>query len=218
MTASPAYTLLDPRPVAAEAPYTFFLPGQAEVAAVGPGDGAKLMFAYPHQVEEWSVERMWVLVQTVEGDHLTGRLDNVPAEPTAPLRAGDVVRFRREQIIAIDWARPEQAPEPVARRGYWQRCLVDACVLEGEMPVGFLYRESPDMTEAGDADPDSGWRIRGRMDDASDAEIDAREARYVALGAVLNRDDSWLELIDAPVGACFRRNVATGAYEPQPDG
>jgi hypothetical protein len=44
-----------------------------------------------------------------------------------------------------------------------------------------------------------------------------RGAAYVALGAVLNRDDSWLELIDAPIGSAFMRDFETGAYEPVPD-
>ncbi|WP_423603110.1 immunity protein Imm33 domain-containing protein [Sphingomonas sp. MS122] len=70
------------------------------------------------------------------------------------------------------------------------------------------------MGEPDDTYPDSGWRIRGDYRNISDTEVDEREAAYVALGAVLNRDDSWIRLIDEPVGARFIRNWETDAFEP----
>jgi len=36
--------------------------------------------------------------------------------------------------------------------------------------------------------------------------------RYVALGAVLNQDDSWLHLIDEPVGARYMRDFRRDTY------
>jgi len=51
------YDILDPRPIAAEAPYTFFLPSPSEIAAVGKRDLVKLLFDYPHQTEKWTAER-----------------------------------------------------------------------------------------------------------------------------------------------------------------
>ena len=39
-----AYILIDPRPIATDAPYTFFLPSQAKVDAIGPGDRVYLDF------------------------------------------------------------------------------------------------------------------------------------------------------------------------------
>jgi hypothetical protein len=84
--------------------------------------------------------------------------------------------------------------------------LVDDCVLYEGVPVEYLYREMPDMQQDGDKYADSGWRIRGRQGAATDAEMDERKLSYVALGAVLNRDDSWIGWIDAPIGTALMRD------------
>ncbi|WP_188763362.1 immunity protein Imm33 domain-containing protein [Sandarakinorhabdus glacialis] len=214
MTA-PTSILLDPRPVAAESRYTFFLPSPTEVAAVAQGDLVKLMFEYTHDTEEWPVERMWVTVESVEGTELVGGLGNQAFETTSSLKVGDPISFGRHHILSIEWAHPETAPRPTERREYWERCLVDECVLDGSEPVEYLYRDKPDMQQGDDRYPDSGWRIRGRQGEASPAELDARKAQYVAVGAVLNRDDSWLSLIDAPIGSGFLREFATGTYNAE---
>lgn len=211
----PLYELTDPRPTAEDAPYTFFLPSAVEIAAVAKDDVVKLTFEYSHETEKWAAERMWVIVQDVRGDEMIGVLDNDPSEPTTTLKAGAEVRFARHNIISIKWASPETAPRPSDYREYWGRCLVDECVVDGSEPVEYVYREEPDMHEEGDEFADSGWRIRGRMGDATDDEIYARKAQYVALGLVLNRDDSWLSLLDAPVGSRFFRNFATDTYEQE---
>jgi hypothetical protein len=207
-----AYEIVDPRPIAAEAPYTFFLPSPSEIAAVSKRDLVKLLFDYPHQTEKWAAERMWVIVESGDADDLRGVLDNNPDEPTSPLKAGDQLLFKRHDILAIEWDNPNVAPEAADYREYWDRCLVDQCVLDGEEPVEYIYREEPDMGSEEDEHPDSGWRIRGRMGSATDAEIDERKVAYVALGAVLNRDDSWIGWIDAPIGAALMRDFETNTY------
>ena len=206
------YDILDPRPIAAEAPYTFFFPSPSEIAAVGKGDLVKLLFDYPHQTEKWAAERMWVIVESCEGNDLRGVLDNNPDEPTSPLKAGDELAFKRHDILAIEWDNPNAAPSAADYREYWDRCLVDQCVLDGQEPVEYIYREEPDMASNDDKHADSGWRIRGRVSSAIDAEIDERKVAYVALGAVLNRDDSWIGWIDAPIGTALMRDFETNTY------
>lgn len=212
---APLYDLTDPRPIAARSPYTYFLPSTAEIAAVARGDLVKLTFEYPHETEKWRAERMWVIVENVQDGEIMGVLDNHPSEPTTSLQAGAAVRFSPHHIISIQWAHPETAPRPSEYREYWDRCLVDDCVLDGSEPVEYIYREEPDLPDDDAKFPDSGWRIRGRMGDATDDELDARMPKYVALGLVLNCDDSWLSLIDAPIGSRYFRDFATNIYEKE---
>jgi hypothetical protein len=159
----PGYVLIDPRPISEEAPYTFFLPSETEVLAIRSGDLAKLMFEHVPAGQDWGVERMWVTIEGNDSGDMIGRLTSTPSEPTARIQPGDIVRFAPHFVVGIIWANPERAPPPAERREYWERCLVDQCVLDGIEPVEFIYREEPDMQTEGDKYPDSGWRIRGRV-------------------------------------------------------
>ena len=213
MEDQPTYTLSDARVNAAEAPYTFFLPDRADVARLAPDDYAKLIFELIPPGEKYGAERMWVRITAGDGDTFVGTLENEPLE--GRMREGDEVAFAPYNIIEIMWADGTRAPLAAPDREYWARCLVDDCVLQGEQPVEYVYREEsdPELEEGGD-EPDSGWRIRGRQGDASDEEMEERSLQYVALGAVLNRDDSWIHLIDAPAGSAFMRDFESGRYQP----
>lgn len=207
------YEIEDPRPTAREAPYTYYLPSENELLAVQPGDIAKIIFRSIPGGDRFDAERMWVIVTAAEGDTLTGSLDNQPAD-MPQLKPGDSVTFKRWQIIDIDWADRRAPPAPAApvRRWYWDRCFVDDQILDGRLKVGFLYREEPDPPREGDTYPDSGWRFRCDTRALTDAEYENPEFSYIALGKVLNGDDSWLHLIDEPVGSAFLRDWSTGKF------
>jgi hypothetical protein len=130
------------------------------------------------------------------------------------LREGSLLRFHPFHIIDLLFEGDRDIPPRPARREYWDRCLVDNCVLNDGVPVYYVYREEPDMTDEKDKYPDSGWRIRGDYRDLTDEELEARPFQYIAIGKVLNADDSWLHLIDSPIGSAWLRNFETGAYEP----
>jgi hypothetical protein len=85
-------------------------------------------------------------------------------------------------------------------------------VLGKRSPVDYLYREEPDLSEADGKYPDSGWRLRGTDEAIAEDEEAGLSPQYVALGAVLNRDDRWISLIDAPSGSRFMRDLATGCF------
>jgi hypothetical protein len=212
------YELLDPRPSAESAQYTYFLPMSERLFAISEGDLVKLVFRAIPPSAEWDAERMWVKVTSADANACTGILDSTPSDIPG-LQTGAEIQFPRDYVLDVIFDDPakEKSLPPDTRREYWERCLVDHCVLYDETPVHYLYREEPDMAQDGDKYPDSGWRIRGDMRDCSDEELEARELCYVALGAVLNRDDSWIHLIDEPIGSGFDRNFETGIYVRRSD-
>ena len=195
----------------ASGPYTFFVPHDRELAALSVGDSVKLIFEYDTPGEKWSAERMWVQIDTIDGERLTGRLDNNPDEGF--LKLGETIVFERSNVIAIDWVNPNRAPKVKSARAFWDFCLVDDCVLDGSEPVEYLYREEPE-TSGEDSHEDSGWRLRGREGNATDEQMANRDVSFVALGAVLNRDDSWISLLDSPVGSAFMRDFESNKYVP----
>ncbi|USI78571.1 DUF2185 domain-containing protein [Sphingopyxis sp. USTB-05] len=209
------YRIDDPRPTAAGAPYTYYLPSENELLAVAPGDLVKIIFESIPPSDEWGAERMWVIVTAADGDELTGTLDNNPAD-MPQLEYGDIVQFRRGYIIDIDWAKDRLVPPPSGpeRRWYWERCFVDDQILDGRLKVEYLYREEPDPPRDGDKFPDSGWRFRCDTRNLTDEEYNSPSFSYIAVGKVLNKDDSWLHLIDEPVGSAFLRDWSTGKFVP----
>lgn len=206
------FELLDPRPRQRENPYTFFRPGDDELDEVAEGQLVKLMFRAVPPSDEYDAERMWVKVTHRDDDRLTGTLDNDPADIPG-LKDGDPVAFQFHHIIGIIWDDADQKEKyKTDFDGWFARCFVDDAVLDGRARVGFIYREEPEDRE-GDTYPDSGWRIRADVDQLSDEEYDDPDVSYVAIGAVLNRDDSFLGLLFAPVGSAFLREEGN-AYAP----
>lgn len=77
-------------------PDTFEVPSPEEKAAVRSGDLVKLIFV----PRRGTVERMWTLVERIEGDTLVGRLDNEPLGIRG-LEVGAVVSFERRHVCQI---------------------------------------------------------------------------------------------------------------------
>ena len=207
------YEVLDPRPNAVEAPYTFFLPDPEVIKAVCKGDHVKAIIRAVPPRDQYDAERMWIRVTSAQPDWLEGTLESQPLDMPQLLQ-GTILRLPRSHVVDVILADPERRPPPTIKpkREYWARCIVDQCVLDGELKVGYLYREAPDMTREGDKFPDSGWRIRGDTRGSSIKQLGSRKIAYVALGAVLNRDDTWLHLIDEPVGARFEKDFEEGIF------
>lgn len=211
-----SWSIDDPRPIQADAPYTYFLPSYERIDALQPGDLVKLVIRSHPPGREWEAERMWVKVESIPPEGWAGTLATPPCD-MPQLREGSPLQFQSFHIIDLLYDVDRQGPAAPPRREYWDRCMVDRCVLDDGVPIYYVYREEPAMTEAGDSDPDSGWRIRGDYRSLNDAQLHARKADYIAIGKVLNADDSWLHLIDSPVGSAWLRNFETGKYEPLDD-
>lgn len=200
------FILEDPRPRQAGAPYTFFLPHLEQLKALDIGDFVKLIFIPTTDGTKYDVERMWVEISEMIGTEFHGKLAN-QLDDIPGLTIGDLVSFQAWHIIDIEFDDQKKiSPLNLLRPTYYERCLVDCCVLTGDALIHYIYREEPDSHEEGDAYPDSGWRIRGDWRGLTDAQIDAREAEHAALGHVLNEDDSWLHLLDSPIGSGFIRD------------
>ena len=104
---------MDPRERAAEAPYTFFLPSAARLAAISPGDEVKLIFEFAPPSQ--NIERMWVTVEEVQGEALRRQLANESYEEPSSIHLGDSVAFERDNVLDIIWADPEGKPKPAER-------------------------------------------------------------------------------------------------------
>ena len=207
------WLLVDPRPTKAENPFTFFVPPDEVVAKIGPGEIVKLIFVSDPPSRRTGAERMWVQVTARDGEHLHGTLDNVPID-TPNLALNDPVEFEAYHIVALDrssklWDGVDNDSED----RYMARCLVDGSVLDGSRPIGLIFREEPDVLENSPY-PDSGWRIRSDQRGRSDADIDVEEVIRVAIGVILNKDASFLDLLNSPVGSVYERNWETGTFEP----
>jgi uncharacterized protein YegJ (DUF2314 family) len=127
----------DPRPIAAKARYTFFLPHPEELAALKPGDEIKAIFRQIEGGRHYDAERMWVLIERIDGGTIVGTLDNNPYDMPL-LKSGDRVRIPISHVISTEFFDGHERPKVSPRREYWDRCFVDGCILEGRSHVDYL--------------------------------------------------------------------------------
>jgi len=208
------YGIDDPRLIHKESPYTFFLPSDDRINSIEPSDLVKIIFRGLPAGKKHDAERMWVRITNISGNNIIGILDNDPLD-IPQLKCGDEVQFHFFHIIDYQWkdSEKEKRFKKEASKQKWDRCLVDACIIDRNIPVTYLYREESDMTQDGDKYPDSGWRIRGDVTKMTDEEYENGKTMYIALGSVLNVDDSWLHLTDEPVGSRFFKDTETGEFK-----
>ncbi len=194
-----AWQLIDPRPIQQENPYTFFVPSDAEKAALVPGDLVKLMFRSlsPHN----GTERMWVTFQGRDEVGAFGQLDNQPLDIPG-LTAGDIIRFQDHHIVSV-W---EPKVDDISHEDrMFARCHVDPRILNGGARIGRIERRSAWRTWRPwrkDRWPDTGWYIYAN----DNTRPRSRDMRYVAIGVVLNQDDSIRPYLSAAPGSRMIRD------------
>jgi hypothetical protein len=198
---TPSWHLVNADRIAAENKYTFYKPPPEIIERVVPGEVVKLIFGFDSaDPEAPSAERMWVLVEEVQGQgRFKGRLDNEPRY-IHDLKVDDEVRFEACHIINTEHDEDDNIVER-----YIKRCFVTKRVLDEGYKVGYLYREKPDEEQ------DSGWRMTSNTE-SDEYMDDANNLAYVSLGAVLGRDDSFIDLLDQPTGSAFARDAHTGTF------
>jgi hypothetical protein len=219
------YTIDDPRPLAEKNPYTFFKPLDYLLDQLRLGDLVKLTFVANPPSEQWGAERMWVKITALDSSGLlAGTLENQPRDLPA-LQLGDTIRFERHHILDFRFDEDNQEP-PICYdlerfpppREYWERCIVDHAILNGDLKIEHIERQVPSEAGGDDSIVDSGWQIWADTRGSSEEDIAARPYSYVALGVVLNKDDSWIAYIDCPIGSSFTRNWETGLFAEDSDG
>jgi len=196
--------LEDVRDLIEVAPYTFYIPSPEVIAMLKPGHTVKLSFMWDdEESDEATSEQLWVRITEINGDELRGELDSEP-EDIPELEPGDAIDFVIDHIIDTQL----DDPNPGMMQQYEANCFVTGRVLEDEQPVGALYRENPD--EAGDDLANfSGWNIMAGDED--DTYLDNPDNwHYVSLGSVLNIDDRFIDVLDAPFDSEF-------IYDPDQD-
>lgn len=183
MTYKEDWWLRDAEVVADEFPYTFWRPSDDALQRLQTGDMVRLNFAIEsNDPEAPGGERMWVQIVDVHPHLFTGTLANNPYF-LKTIKFGDVIKFKACHIIdhQLEDASREQFET------YFLRCFVTNRVLEGEK-YRYVYKEPPDTED------DSGWRIL--VGNETDEEMeDPSKLSYVALGAVLNKDDSLMSIL-----------------------
>lgn len=200
----PSWYLEDADPIAAENPYTFYKPSREIISLIGPGEVVKLIFRiHSDDPRAPSGERMWVMVdERLPDGSFRGRLNNSPRH-IADLKLDDQIRFDACHVIDTERYDNDNLPQR-----YSQRCFVSKRILDDGRRVGYCYRESPEAAD------DSGWCFTAH--DESEAYLSqSSNVAYVAIGRVLNIDDSFLALLDNPIGSAFIRNSLTGQFEPE---
>lgn len=202
----PTWTLENADEVAAANKYTFFKSPREAISRVRPGEVVKLIFSFESgDPEAPGAERMWVIVDHVGADgRFIGRLDNEP-HWIEDLKLGDEVRFDARHIINTE----HDSHDNIVRR-YIKRCFVTQRILSDGEKVGYFYREEPDNED------DSGWRFTAN-DESAEYMENPDNIAFVSLGAVLSKDDSFIDLLDAPAGTKFARDLRTDAFVPVVD-
>jgi hypothetical protein len=194
---------------AKEAKYTFYKPSDKVLNQLKEGNICKLTFLFESDDPEApSAERMWVIIDKVENGNFTGRLDNEPYY-IKDLKVDEIIHFRTEHIIDTDI----DEDEPSLPSKYVDRCFVTNRILIDNQQVNYLYREDPE-TEPDEKYKDSGWRFLAGDED--DVYMDNPEnTQYTSIGTVLNIDDSFIHLLDYPVGSSFIRDEDSGLFIPR---
>jgi hypothetical protein len=156
----------------------------------------------------------WIEVHSVDGEWIEGKIvkdrdfgdDHDPA-------LDKVIRVPKSRIWDISFEDPQRSEllREIPRRKYANYCLFDDNVGFDGLKVQYVYRVEPCLTKDGNEFPDSGWRIRGDRRVFS-IELDGDTTRYTPLNCALYSDDSWIHLIDKPVGTAFKRDRKTGLF------
>lgn len=205
----PSWKLENAVEIQKEAPYTFYRPSDNVIKQLEPGKATvKLIFQFEcDDPNTPAAERMWVIIDSIdENGFFLGTLDNDPFY-IKDLKAGDQVMFKKEHIIQYEVLDDSviKVENELNLEPYFKRCIVSNHIMKDNKPIGYIYREEPSE------DRDSGWHIMSGKETDEYFE-DHNNLQYIAVGVVLNKDDSFLHLLDEAVGSEFKKDEITGKF------
>lgn len=188
------WQLVDPRPIKAIAPYTFFTPSEEELAQVQLGDVLQLGFA-PGGLLDAAPDRAWLRLTIRDGDTWIGA--PLPDQPVPDsLMQGGLLRFHPWHVWAVQICRVDDLDDEAQ---FLAGAHIDPRILTGEGEVTLLERRMPG--EGVGPYPETGWYAY-----ASEGTQDESLHRG-PIGLLLNVDDSMMPLLRAPVGSRIARSA-----------
>lgn len=196
-----SWSLVDCEKLAKENKYTFYKPSRNITNQLKVGNLVKLNFQFDSTNEQDPLgERMWVIITEKTESKFKGKLDNNPFY-MSELYYQDIIEFEHKHIIDHDL----EIYEPNLVDKYHKRCYVNNQILyEGEL-VNYLYREEPLDDDEDKEYIDSRWCLM--TGNETDEYINNNNNfSYVSLGAVLSRDQSFIEVLDDEIGSHYNRN------------
>lgn len=197
--ANKTWYLENVREIAKERPYTFYVPSDELIKMLKVGDVVKLIFVNTEQQENnpFDSERIWVEITQIDGNDFVGLLDNKPFI-IQDLNLGDEVSFQACHII--DWYDDELIDPVPPLDNYWDRCYTTWAILQDKTEsINYIYRTKPENDE------DSGWKILSG-NETQEYIKGEHCVQFVALGCLLNIDDSFIHLLSSDIGTAFKRN------------
>lgn len=189
-----SFRIVDPRPIRDANPHSFHLPCQARLDAIAADDFVKAIF----EPTDGGGERMWIRVESTDGDVLRGTLANEPFGDMG-ISHGDAVEIRRHDVINIETRRADDPEETDDKEHLFDRCLVDARIERG-MPVMRIVRDEPQPEGYEGGFPWSGWRF-----EAEGYEPGMATETY-ALVVPLRIEDGYVDHLKDPHGTVLVRD------------
>ncbi|WP_183581124.1 immunity protein Imm33 domain-containing protein [Mucilaginibacter sp. X5P1] len=189
-----------------EFPYTFYRPPDEIIDSLKPGDLVKLIFRFESDEPDVpAAERMWVIIEIINEDgSFVGKLNNDPFH-IKDIKLGNKVRFSRQHIIQYNTLNDLDIKDTNDISKYLKKCFVSNHIMHDGYKVGRLYWEEPEDEN------ETGWTFMGDYETQEYVD-DSKNLQYIAIGKVLNIDDSFINLLDEPVGSEFVRDDITGTF------